>query len=258
MIEIPLEKFSHVASFFDKDTPNYPVVMGVIEANNPGRIWVDELAHPSICLVITNAGYSFIGKNNAVKDSLILDAIEILKSLKPIKLIWESNDPLTNLFEKAGFAHVDRIQFHHPAIVNHDLTSIDTICKSLPVDCEVKLIDAMLLQQSNWLTFIKLIYGNEENFLKKGYGLALLQNGELVSEAIACYIGGGHVETGSVTSEKFRSKGFATIIRAFLIKESVSRNLHPATSCNADNIGSVRASKKLGFIDDRRYLFLTI
>jgi len=258
MIELSLEKFSQATLFFDKNTPNSPVVMAVIEGNNPGRIWVDQLENPSICLVITHGGYSFIGKRGEIKELLILEIIEILKKNKPIKLIWELNDPLLGLFEKAGFTHDDRIQFYHPAIINHDLTHIDAICKRLPSDCEIKLIDASLLKKSNWLPFIKQIYGNEANFLKNGYGLALIQNDELISEAFACYIGGGYVETGSVTSEKYRGKGYATIIRAFLIKESLSRNLQPATSCNADNIGSAKASEKLGFKEEKRYWFLVI
>lgn len=256
MIELPIEKFSQITSFFDKKTPNFPVVMAVIEGNNPGRIWVDQLANSSICLVITKAGYSFISKIGEIKESRILEIIEILTKNKPIKLVWELDNQLINLFEKSGFTHVDRIQFYHPAIINHDLTHIDAICKRLPSDCEIKLIDASLLKKSNWLSFIKQIYGNEENFLRNGYGLALIKNDELISEAFACYIGGNYVETGSITSEKYRGKGYATIVRAFLIKESLSRNLQPATSCNADNIGSAKASEKLGFKEEKRYWFL--
>lgn len=86
----------------------------------------------------------------------------------------------------------------------------------------------------------------------------MLKNGELVSEAFACCIGGGFVETGSVTAEEHRCKGYATIIRAFLIKETLSRNLQPITSCNVDNIGSAKASEKLGFKEYNRYWFLVI
>jgi predicted GNAT family acetyltransferase len=116
----------------------------------------------------------------------------------------------------------------------------------------------MLLKKSNWLAFVKQIYNSEENFLTKGYGLALLKNDELISEAFACYIGGGYVETGSITSEKYRGMGYATVLRAFLIKESLSRNLYPETTCNVDNIGSAKTSKKLGFKEKKRYLFLVI
>src|SRR5579862_9557514 len=122
MIELSQEKFLKIVSFFDKNMPNFPVVMSVIEGNNPGKIWVNQLENPSICLVMTNDGYSFIGKKGKIKEFLILEVIEILKKNKPIKLICEINDPLIDLFEKSGFTNVERIQFYHPAIINHDLT----------------------------------------------------------------------------------------------------------------------------------------
>lgn len=258
MIELPSEKFSQITFFFDKNTTNFPVVMAVIEANNPGRIWVDQLINPSICLVITNGGYSFIGKKAEIKESLVLELIEILINNKPIKLISALNNPLLSLFEKSGFTCIERIQFYHPAIIKHDFTRINAICKRLPSDCEIKLIDETLLKKSNWLSFIKQIYGSEENFLENGYGLALIQDSELISEAFACYIGGNYVEAGYVTSEKYRGEGYAAIVTAFLIKESLSRNLQPATSCNADNRGSAKTSQKLGFEEEKRYCFLTI
>ncbi len=61
MIEITPEKFFLGAGFFDKSTPNFPVAMAVIEKHNPGRVWMDQLENPSICLIITNGSYSFIG-----------------------------------------------------------------------------------------------------------------------------------------------------------------------------------------------------
>lgn len=258
MIELSIERFSQVTSFFDKPIPNFPVVMSVIEGNNPGKIWVDQIENPSICLVITKGSYSFIGKKDQINESSILKVIDILKKNKPIKLILELNDPLFDLFQKAGFAHINRIQFYHSAMMNHDLTQIDAICDRLPLDCQIKSIDAALLKKSSWLAFITQIYGTEENFLKHGYGLALIQKGELISEAFACFIGGGYVETGSVTAEQHQGKGYSTLVRAFLIKESLLRNLRPNTSCNADNMASARVSEKLGFKEEKRYQFLII
>ena len=31
--------------------PNHPVILGVIEGNNPGRIWVDDRANPKRTLL---------------------------------------------------------------------------------------------------------------------------------------------------------------------------------------------------------------
>lgn len=258
MIELALTEFSRVTHFFDNTIPNFAVVMSVIEGHNPGKIWVNQFKNPTICLVIANCHDAFIGKQNEINFATVLEIIEILKTNKPINLILKPQDLTISLFKNAGFVPLERIQFYNPAIMKGDTTLIDAICKSLPQDCEVKLINATLLKQSRWLSYINLFYGNEDNFLKNGFGLALIKNGELISEAFACFIGGNLVETGSVTSEKYRGKGYATIIRAFLIKECLSRNLQPVTSCNLDNPASAKASQKLGFKEVSRYQFLIL
>ena len=258
MIEIPQTQFHLLTPFFNKSTPNLPMVLSILEGQNPGRAWVDKPENPTTCLVITNGTYSFIGKTTETIQTHMLEIIELLKSNKPIKLIWTPSDPYTSLFINAGFTPQDRIQFNNPAIAKGDTTLIDTLCKSLPKDCKIKSIDENTLKKSHWLSYINLFYGNEDNFIKKGYGLALIKNNEIISEAYACFIGGGQVETGSVTSEKERGKGYATLVRAFLIKESMLRNLEPITSCSVENIASAKASDKLGFKKEINYQFLML
>lgn len=258
MLKLLFENFHLVKNIFDLNTPNLPVVMSVIEGNNPGKIWVDQFINPIVCLVITNGSYSFIGKRQEINEQTLLDIIEILKQNKPIKLIWKSNEISVTPFINAGFIPAERIHFHHPQIKNGDTSQIDNICSKLPTDCVVKIIDADLLKKSGWLSYLKLFYGSEKNFLKNGFGLALIQNGEIISEAFACYIGGNLVETGSVTNEKYRSKGYATLVRAFLIKECLSRNLQPISSCYLNNPASAKASEKLGFEEEFRYEFLLL
>jgi len=258
MIELTTTKFSKALKYFDKDTINYPIVMSVIENRCPGKIWVNEIENPSVCLVITNAPYSFIGTLIEVDTALLLDIIDILKLNKPVKLIWQPGLLPYTPFKNAGFAPVERIQFHNPAILQGDTSLIDAICEKLPRGFEVKGIDVTLLRESNWFSYIKLFYGREESFLKTGFGLALVKSDELVSEAFACFIGGDAIETGSVTTEKYRGRGYATLIRAFLIKEGLRRGLQSITSCDLNNIASAKASKKLGYIEEVRYQFLTL
>jgi hypothetical protein len=258
MHELLPVNFFQLARFFDQTIPNFPVVMSVIEGRNPGKAWVNQLENPSICLVITNGSYSFIGTKINIDTATLLKIITILEQNKPIKLIWNPNELPFSPFENAGFTPLDRIQFYNPAILNGDTTLIDTICKSLSLDLEVKLIDAALFKKSNWHTLIKLFYGSQNNFLERGFGLALIKNNQLVSEAFACHVGGNLVETGSITSEKYRKKGYATIIRAFLIKECLLRKLQPVTCCNLNNPASAKTSAKLGFIEKMRYQFLLL
>lgn len=256
MQELSQESFHKVRHFFDESIPNLPVPLAVIEKHNPGKIWVNSLTNPSICLLVTPPGYSFLKNSIEIDAQSMQDIIAILKTYKLIKLARKKNEfPLTP-FLNAGFSPLERIQFTYPNLMHGNTKLIDEICATRQADCEVKAIDASLIKELQWSDVIKLFYGDVENFLRVGFGVALLKNNQLISEAFACYIGGTFVETGSVTKEEYRRQGYATIIRAYLIKECLARNLEPISSCDAINVGSARASIKLGFQENFRYQFL--
>lgn len=48
------------------------------------------------------------------------------------------------------------------------------------------------------------------------------------------------------------------LVRAFLIKECLLRNLQPISNCYLNNPASVKASEKLGFEEKFRYQFLLL
>lgn len=85
-----------------------------------------------------------------------------------------------------------------------------------------------------------------------------MKKGLIISEAHACYVGGGMVETGSITHENYRNNNFATIVRSHLINDCFARHLVPISSCEEANIASARVSKKLGFEEQMRYQFLRL
>lgn len=255
MIEILTEQFYLAKPFFSSVLPNYPVVMGVLERNNTGRVWFNNLICPTCCLVIATPGYSFIGHSHNMSRADLGKVIKLLKEHAPVKLITQKTEENINLFKEAGFSLIDRIEFINPNFQNEEF--FDSIVNKLPKEYKVESINSNLLKKSNWSEFVISMYGGRNNFLTKGFGFAITLNHEIVTEAFACYIGGGYVETGSVTHEKFRGKGFATIVRALLIKEILKRSLLPVTTCDESNFGSKKASMKLGYIENRRYYFLT-
>ena len=142
MFELARNNFSKVTSFFSKATLNYPVVMAIIEHCCHGSIWVDCLENPSACLVISDAGYSFLSNKAEMSIELVRSCIDILKQRPLIKLIWEPNTPFLDLFVQNGFVALDRLLLSHPAIEEGSSAGIDAICKTLPLDCQIKMIDA--------------------------------------------------------------------------------------------------------------------
>ena len=242
--------FYKVKNLYSKDIPNYPVVMAIIEGNNPGKIWVDNVEHPSQSLVISSGSYSFISGDTVQASE---ETLNILIANKPIKLIYDINN--APHFSLDSFEKINRIQFYYP---ENSFAKCKQFMSQTPTGFEIRPIDNELFKKSNWYNYLLLFYGSIENYVKNGFGYCLVKEGQIISEAHACYVGGGMVETGSVTHEDYRNNNLATIVRAHLINECLSRHLIPISSCDEANIGSARVSQKLGFKEQLRYQFLRL
>lgn len=250
MNQLMKSDFYKVKNLYSDDIPNYPVVMAIIEGNNPGKIWVDNTNNPSQSLVISAGSYSFLSGDTIQSSE---EAFNILRSNKPIKLIYHINDAPPFLVD--SFEKINRIQFYYP---EYSFNKCKQFMSQTPLGFEIRPCDKDLFNKSNWYHYLLLFYGSIENYVKNGFGYCLLKNGQIISEAHACYVGGGMVETGSVTYEGYRNNNLATIVRAHLINECFVRNLVPISSCDETNIASIRVSQKLGFEEHMRYQFLRL
>lgn len=250
MKQLMQSDFYKVKNLYSKDIPNYPVVMAIIESNNPGSIWVDNTSQPSQSLVISAGSYSFISGDTVQSNEEILD---ILRSNKPIKLIYDVNNEPRVFMD--SFEIINRIQFYYP---EHSINKCKQFMNQIPEGFEIHPFDESLFNNSNWYNYLMLFYGSIDNYFKNGFGYCLLKEGQIISEAHACYVGGGMVETGSVTHADYRNNNLATTVRAHLINECFARNLIPVSSCDEANIASARVSLKLGFEEQMRYQFLRL
>lgn len=259
LTELNKIEFHAVNGLFDDTIPNAVVARAVIMGHNPGKVWVyGDSNVVSCCLVIAQAGYALIYSGIQISNELGAQLIDTLKKNAPVKLVYSDHDLFYQQLIVSGFMPIPRVQLRHIDIENNHLEHINLICAQLPDDCEIKIIDYNILLQCHWLSLIKLCYGDDDQFLKHGFGVALLKNDKLISEAFSAYVDDKFVETASITKEEYRGMGYATIIRAFLIKEIVARHLMPITSCSIDNPASFNVSKKLGFVEDMYYEFLQL
>lgn len=251
MKQLKQSDFTKVRHLYAENTPNYAVVMAIIEGNNPGKIWVDNISKPLQSLVISAGSYSFI--SGCESEQFKHDVTKILQSNKPIKLIHEvKNKPLLSI---DSFERINRIQFYYP---KNAFDKCKIFISQIPTDFEVSRFDKNMIKKSNWYHYLLQFYGTIENYIKYGFGFCLVKDGHVISEAHACYVGGGMVETGSVTHEHYQNRNLATIIRAHLIQECFIRNLIPISSCDEANLASASVSKKLGFEEQFRYQFLRL
>jgi GNAT superfamily N-acetyltransferase len=126
---------------------------------------------------------------------------------------------------------------------------------SLPCEYELRLFDESLYAQSfseKWSRDFCACFQDCGDFLRRGFGAAILRDGEFVSGASSYTVYDGGIEIEIDTKPEYRQRGLATVCGAKLILEALDRGLYP--SWDAFDLRSVSLAEKLGYHVDHPYV----
>lgn len=126
--------------------------------------------------------------------------------------------------------------------------SLRRYSEALPQAYELKLFDETICARSfaeQWSRDFCACFQNCEDFLRRGFGVAILHEGELVSGASSYSVYNGGIEIEIDTKPEYRQRGLATACGAKLIQESLNRGLYP--SWDAFDLRSVALAEKFGY-----------
>ena len=126
---------------------------------------------------------------------------------------------------------------------------------SLSSEYELRLFDEAIYTQSffeKWSRDFCACFQDSSDFLRRGFGVAVLYNGEFVSGASSYTIYDGGIEIEIDTKPEFRQRGLATACGARFILEALNRGLYP--SWDAFDLRSVALAEKFGYHVDRPYV----
>ena len=129
-----------------------------------------------------------------------------------------------------------------------DRAKLQRFVDALPSEYELKLFDASicaLSQAESWSRDFCSCFQGIDDFLRRGLGVAILKDGELVSGASSYTIYHGGIEIEIDTKPEYRGQGLATVCGARLILEALARGLYP--SWDAFDLRSVALAEKLGY-----------
>ena len=133
-----------------------------------------------------------------------------------------------------------------PTIFRREL--LGRYVSALGTEYELKLFDASICEQSlveSWSRDFCSCFQDCDDFLKRGFGVAVLHNGALVSGASSYTVYNGGIEIEIDTKPEYRERGLATVCGARLILEALDRGLYP--SWDAFDLRSVALAEKLGY-----------
>ena len=216
-----------------------------------GDVYVKTLERPGAALIVSGE-YSFFGGDPDSDDAAyiarhIFDVIEtgattgIFADDKPA---WETtlvavaeNNPQP--VPRYGIVQKD---------YDFDQVRLVAFIGSLPEGFILAPFGEAIYRQAmaeNWSREFCETFSSVEDYLKRGFGYAVLADGELVSGASTMTVYDGGAEMQVATREDHRRKGLGLSCAAALIKECVRRMMRPCW--DAANPASMEMALKLGY-----------
>jgi RimJ/RimL family protein N-acetyltransferase len=90
------------------------------------------------------------------------------------------------------------------------------------------------------------------DFVQNGVGFTVFVDDLPASTAFSAFIHEPCLELGIETAEAHRGQGYAYVACSALIDYCLSNGLEPVWACRAENAGSMKLARKLGFMESRR------
>jgi len=233
----------------------------VLDGNNPGRVFVDDLDSPRTAFMFSPEGCYLAGNpandafnralNSAIYTGTVFDTkVEALFFVchpegwrEQLAVVLDPRQPI----EMPRRHYVCRQ-------VKYDWRA------NVPDGFTVHRIDEPLLNRPelripghlrNW---IKNNWGSATDFLERGFGFATIHDDEVVSWSLADCTSGTACEIGIHTAEAFRRRGLATVTAAAAMDYALSNGYAMiGWHCTEDNLGSIGAAEKVGFEKERDY-----
>jgi len=228
-----LEKIATLFSGWE-ETMIWSVLQG-----HMGYTLVDEEAAPVSAQLVIGDLCFFGGQPN-----------EALASQAASEEIVPQNDAWSETIERVwGDRVTKRLRYaiqKEPAVFRREL--LERYVNALGAEYELKLFDASVCEQSiaeSWSRDFCSCFQGFDDFLKRGFGVAILHKGALVSGASSYTVYSGGIEIEIDTKPEYRERGLATVCGARLILEALDRGLYP--SWDAFDLRSVSLAEKLGY-----------
>ncbi|WP_099360811.1 GNAT family N-acetyltransferase [Fredinandcohnia onubensis] len=238
---------------------NHPVMNGVIDGNNPGEIYVDNLRNPNTAFIwAKNEMFYLCGRLdnqefNSELEKYIASVIrlEALPEEDTLNLeIYPNHEwdgSIESIFTRVSLLKGERVPF-----VFHKEWFNASDSRGVPEGYEVKPISPELIEgdrdQLVKNEIIKFWGESLDSFFQKGFGYAVVQGSTVIGTCLSVFVYENEYEIGINTYDtNHRGKGLATAMARAFIEECISRDVTPHWTTESFRKDSIAIAKKLGF-----------
>jgi RimJ/RimL family protein N-acetyltransferase len=242
-------------------------INALLEGNNPGRIFVDDVAQPRTALALTVEGTLLTGDdtnpttNEALrrlfKESIFTEKVVVEEGWGMMLAVhpqrWEAKLPQLIPTHQADvlprFHYLCRevkLNWRDHLPEGHTVHQIDRALLANPA----LTIPAAILQT------IPTYWRSLDHFLAMGAGFCVVHQNEAVSWCIADCTAGSQIDVGITTVPAHRRRGLAAVAAAATVEHCLSHGFTAVGwHCDQDNVGSWRTAEKVGFQRTREYVY---
>lgn len=240
-----------------KDFNHQLCAISLIDGNNNGEVYVDNLDNPQSAILYTTEGTMFVGNphnlefNKEVKEYLSEWSYLVCDSEQ-----WEDN--ITEALKSAELKKHQRLDYRLTELKYKNWR------ENLPEGFIVVPINKDFARYEEYKNFKSTAdHADSEDWNPKlkmeefGYGFAVIDEENKVitsSCTIDCLTKDNRIEIGIRTSYKYRRKGLAAIAVAATVEDYLSKGITEiGWQCLANNKGSFKTAEKIGFKRTKLY-----
>ena len=233
------------------DAPTRPRAVAVLDGVLAGRVWADDWVDPTVALVIEEADGTVWagGPLTAQAVSVTLAGVDTASG----DLIFgfaDADDPLHALVPSAPYWTGEAIDFTDRWPAPDEAEAIEP---HLEEGHTVVPLDGEILPLTEWYEDTVRAFGSVERWTELAIGFGVLAGDHLASEAMAGPRVRGLTEMGVATRERYRRRGYGTLVSRLTARACEARGDRPWWNANAGNQPSIAIARRIGFQRERRY-----
>jgi len=210
-----------------------------------GKVFVDSEENPCVALGVMD--FQFLAG-----DPFHTSVPHLLQLLHTKEWLIVPTSDWRHVISTTYLGHFDVYQREAFRAEQFDVNQLNKFLSELPVGFELRAVDS-----ENVLQFIQLSpsliasYSSPEEFVEKGVGLGIFNQGKFVSGASSSPLAGGKLEFEIQTHPQFRRRGLAKAVAAALILHCLDHGLEPCWDAANDKSSSL--ARQLGFRSTGKY-----
>lgn len=242
-------RIRHLLAHIDGDF-NFVFAEGVIDLNQPGKIFVNNIDQPTAGIITSRGGkyYLFGQEDDQLFNRSLLDFLtNPANHTKYYDLYFSSSQWLKMA---KGPLKDNTVELSRTHYMLRDAAAAPGQPREQTGEFVLTRMNEQLFERyiQEMDDSYRMLWDSAETYLEKTFGYCYLNETGFVSVCNTFNLGGGYIEPDIITHQDYRNQGLAFALCHEFINLSLQRRLIPYWDCDSGNTASKSLASKLGLV----------